>query len=152
MDTVTYPNEEVSSFIRDGVIPLQVSGDQKDILERYNVQWTPTLVITDSEGKEHHRTLGFLSAEEIIPSLLLGIGKANFDDGRFEEALSNIEALITRYPGSGSTPEAIFYRGVALYKSTKDPMPLREAYETLNEKYPGSTWSKRAYPYRLIGE
>ena len=31
-----------------------------------------------------------------------------------------------------------------------DPKKLKEAYEKLQEEYPNSEWTKRAYPYRLI--
>ncbi len=151
MDAVTYPDEKVSSFIRNEVVPLKIEGDDTDILNRYNVQWTPTLVTADREGKEHHRTLGFLSPEEIIPSLLLGSGKTHFNKGNFEEAMLRLDKVISGFPSSSFTPEAIFYRGVASYKSTQDPTPLREAYETLKTHHPGSSWAGRAYPYRLIG-
>ncbi len=33
-----------------------------------------------------------------------------------------------------------------------DPRPLREAYETLKEKFPQSNWTKQADPYRLISK
>jgi outer membrane protein assembly factor BamD (BamD/ComL family) len=116
----------------------------------FNVKWTPTLVTLDSQGKEHHRTVGFLSPEELIPSLLLGIAKSFFETDRFKEALQNIDRLLAEYPKSDSAPEAIYLRGVCRYKSTKDPKPLKDAYEKLNAEYPLSEWTKRAYPYRLL--
>ncbi|NIQ37090.1 MAG: tetratricopeptide repeat protein [Proteobacteria bacterium] len=150
MDAVTYPNEKVIEFINKSVVPLRVSFDSQPHAADFNVQWTPTLITVDEEGKEHHRSVGFLSPEELIPSLLLGIAKVNFDRQRFDEALSTLERLITDYPKSDSTPEAFYLRGVSRYKSTHDAKPLKEAYEHLQAEYPSSDWTKRAYPYRLL--
>jgi outer membrane protein assembly factor BamD (BamD/ComL family) len=94
--------------------------------------------------------VGFLSPEELIPSLLLGKAKIDFDHEDFAKALVSLEALLKDYPKSGAAPEAIFLRGVCGYKSTHTPKPLKEAYEKLAKDYPDSEWTKRAYPYRLL--
>jgi outer membrane protein assembly factor BamD (BamD/ComL family) len=107
-------------------------------------------VTLDTEGKEHHRTVGFLSPEELIPSLLLGKAKIDFGHEDFAKALVSLEALLKDYPKSGAAPEAIFLRGVCGYKSTHTPKPLKEAYEKLAAEYRDSEWTKRAYPYRLL--
>lgn len=149
MDAVTYPEHEVINFVSENMIPLQVLFDQP-LSTNFNVKWTPTLVTLDTDGKEHHRTVGFLSPEELIPSLLLGIAKSYFETDRFGEALTNLERLLERYPKSDSAAEAVYLRGVSRYKSTLDPKPLKEAYEQLAADYPSSEWTKRAYPYRLL--
>ncbi|HTY24895.1 MAG TPA: tetratricopeptide repeat protein [Desulfomonilaceae bacterium] len=150
MDAVTYPDNNVINFMQGRVIPVRVPYDHKPLSEKFNVKWTPTLITLDSEGKESHRTVGFLGPDELIPSLLLGIGKAYFESGRFQEAISAFNEILTGYPKSHSAPEAIYLRGVSLYKSTKDPKPLRGAYDKLSAEYSDSEWAKRAYPYRLI--
>ncbi len=150
MDAVTYPDHRVIEFIQSHMIPLRVPFDDKPLSADFNVKWTPTLVTLDPEGKEHHRTVGFLAPEELIPSLLLGIAKSHFDRERFDEALSTLDRLRTDYPNSDSAPEAIYLRGVSKYKSTHDPKPLKGAYEQLQARHPSSEWTKRAYPYRLL--
>ena len=85
--------------------------------------------------------MGFLGPEELIPSILLGMGKCFFETDRFAEALATFEKLLTINPLSDSSAEAVFLRGVARYKSTKNPKPLREAYEELNSVYPQSEWA-----------
>jgi tetratricopeptide (TPR) repeat protein len=150
MDTVTYPNEKVSDFINKNVVPLRIPSDQKPHSGDYNIQWTPALMIIDQNGKEHHRTVGFIGPEELIPSILFGVGKAHFNNDRFSEALACYGKIIEQYPKSDSVEEAIFQTGVSRYKSTNNPMPLKEAYEKLKAEYPAGQWTKRAYPYRLI--
>ncbi len=151
MDAVTYPDEKVGDFLRARVIPVRVPFDHKPLSETFNIKWTPTIITLDAEGNEAHRSVGFLGPQELIPSLLLGIGKTHFEGGRFAEAISVFDEILGQYPRSDSAPEAVYLRGVSLYKNTHDPKPLRGAYDKLNADYPESEWTKRAYPYRLIG-
>jgi tetratricopeptide (TPR) repeat protein len=150
MATVTYPNDKVISFINEKMIPLQVSFDAQPIATDFNVKWTPTIITLDQDGKEHHRTIGFLAPDELIPSLLLGIAKVYFDNDQFDNALAILNKLLSEYPESDSTSESIYLRGVSLYKRTHDAKHLKEAYEKLNERDPKGEWTKRAYPYRLL--
>ena len=150
MDAVTYPDVKVISFVNDNLIPLQVQFDVQPLSTDFNIKWTPTLITLDTEGKEHHRTVGFLAPEELIPSLLLGMGKSYLETDRFDEALAKIEKLLAEYPKSGSVPEALYWRGVCSYKATDNPRPLKEAYEQLKAEHASSEWTKRAYPYRLL--
>jgi tetratricopeptide (TPR) repeat protein len=150
MDAVTYPEDAVIDFINTNMIPLRVRFDAQPHAKDFGVKWTPTVITLDPAGEEHPRTVGFLDAGELVASLKLGIGKAQFMNDRFEEALSTLGELIASHPESQSAPEAIFHHGVAGYKSSQDPKKLREAYEKLKAEYPDSEWAKRAYPYRLI--
>ena len=150
MDAVTYPTETVIEFLNETVIPLQVSADHQPMSVDFNIQWTPALLILDQEGVEHRRTVGFLSPEELIASLLLGIGNMYFHKNDFKEALNRYEKILAEFPESDAAPEAIFQIGVSRYKSSNDPMPLKEAYEQLQRDFSTSLWTKRAYPYRLI--
>jgi tetratricopeptide (TPR) repeat protein len=150
MDAVTYPKEAVIDFIQTYLIPLRVAFDAQPLSTEFNLKWTPTLITLDTEGKEHQRTVGFLSDEELIPSLMLGIAKCHFDKENFKEALSFLEKILKDYPKSDAAPEATYLQGVSRYKTTHDPKPLKAAYEQLQARYPSSEWTKRAYPYRLL--
>jgi hypothetical protein len=151
MDAVTYPEQAVIDFFADNLIPLRVQADAKPISDDFNVKWTPTLITLGPDGKEHHRTVGFLDAKELVARLLLGEGKYYFDNDKFPEALDALAKIIADYQGTAAVPEAIYLRGVCQYKKTEDPMPLKAAYELLAKDFPDSEWTHRAYPYRLIG-
>jgi len=150
MGAVTYPNEKVVEFIERHMVPIQVLFDSQPLAAKFNIQWTPTVITLDEEGKEHHRTVGFLSPEEFIPLLMLGLTKCHFDRGKFNEAIEMSEKILKDYPKSDAAPEAVYVRGVALYKSTHSADPLKEAYKRLMAEYPSSEWAKRAQPYRLL--
>jgi hypothetical protein len=150
MDAVTYPDDKVAEFINANLIPLRVKSDSMPLSKDFNIQWTPTLITLDQDGKEHYRTVGFLPPSELISSLLLGIAKVYFETAQFNTCLEALAKLISEYPKSKAAPEAVFLRGVAGYKSTHDPKPLKAAYEKLQADYPGSEWADRAQPYRLL--
>ena len=145
-----YPETSVVNFIQQNMIPLRIQFDTQPYSTDFNIKWTPTLITLDTSGTEHHRTTGFLAAEELVPSLLLGIAKSHFDLEQFTEALAALETILKDHPKSDSAPEALYLRGVSQYKSTNDPKPLKTAYEQLKAEYPSSEWTKRAYPYSLL--
>jgi tetratricopeptide (TPR) repeat protein len=150
MDAVTYPESKVIAFVNEHFISVRLPFDAQPYAADFNIKWTPSIITLDQNGKEHHRTVGFLAPEELIPSLYLGIGKSWFDSDQMDEALLYFDNLLTEYPKSDFDAEALYFRGVSRFKSTHDPKPLRETYEELNTKFPNSEWTKRAYPYRLL--
>ena len=64
--------------------------------------------------------------------------------------LPHLDRLISEYPKSDVSPEAIYYRGVSRYKATNDASALKQAHETLQAKYKDSEWAKRASVDRLL--
>jgi tetratricopeptide (TPR) repeat protein len=150
MDAVTYPNKAVIEFINSNMIAVRVRHDQRPLAEDFKVKWTPVLITLDVDGTERNRTVGFLPPEELIPSLMSGIGKAHLERGEFAKAIPQFEKLVSKYPKSGAAPEAVFFLGVARYQSTHDPKFLKKAYEQLAAQYPQSQWTTRASPYSTI--
>jgi hypothetical protein len=153
MNTGPYLNEKVQKFIEDQFIPLksQCFWDRPtDLMKRFDIKWTPTFLIHDSEGKEHHRFVGYTPVDDFLAQLGLGKGKVFYNADRFTEAIAEFLAVVERHPKAGATPEAIFLLGVAGYKQTHDPKPLRRIWDTLSSKYPESEWTRRAEAYSEI--
>ena len=150
MDAVTYPDNNVIDFINQSVVPLRVAFDSQPLASQFNVAWTPVLAIVDEQGSNHQQTLGFFPPEELIPSVMLGIGKVHFDHDRSDEALSVLHTLQAQYPKSASVPEAIYLEGVSRFKQGHEAKTLKDAYEQLQADFPASEWTQRAYPYRLL--
>jgi hypothetical protein len=150
MDAVTYPEPTVIDFITKNMISLRVPSDNTNLMSKFNITWTPALLVLDAQGKEHRRTVGFLPPDELVPSLLLGIAQSHFELERFAEALKCLGQLLAYYPSCKAAPEAIFLRGVCSYKNTHTPGFLKEAYKELSAVYPQSEWTQRAAPYGLL--
>jgi hypothetical protein len=149
MGAVTYPDPNVAQFVMGTMVPIQVLSDSP-LADEFKVKWTPTIAVLDCYGKEHHRTVGFFPPEEFIPSLLLGIGKIDFDADQFNDAIVQFDRLLRDFSRSRAAPEAIYLRGVSRYKASHDAAPLKEAYEQLKAGYPDSEWTQRAEPYSLL--
>ena len=150
MDTVTYPNSKVIDFSAKYLVAVRILVNSKPLPQRFKVQWTPTLVLLDEEGEEHHRTVGFLAPEELLPSLMLGIEKSYFDRQNFSDAESILQRLIAEYPKSDAAPEATYYLGVSRYKRTDNAKELKKAVHELEKNFPQSEWTKRASVYQLL--
>ena len=69
MGAVTYPNEGVAKFADLNFVPVQVETSNKDLVEKYNVSWTPAILVLDSDGKEHYRSVGFLQPDVFIAKI-----------------------------------------------------------------------------------
>lgn len=150
MGAVTYPDQAVVNFVGNNLIPVQLLSDAQPYANDFNVRWTPTVIILDEDGKEHHRLIGYLPPSDFIPEMLLGIAKMKFDEDDFDRALLDFEKILSSYPQSKAAPEAMYLRGVSRYKNTHDAKYLKETYEALEQKYPNSEWTQRAQPYSLL--
>lgn len=149
MGTVTYPDLKVVEFVNETLIPIQLQADSA-LAEDFTVRWTPTLIILDTNGKEHSRTVGYIAPEEFDSTMLLGMAKMHFDLRQFDPAVQCLEKIINAYPWSFAAPEAVYYHGVCGYKTTHKAEPLKKAYEHIAKKHPHNEWVKRALPYRLL--
>lgn len=156
MDAVTYSNHQVVEFINEYLIPFRVSVNDELMFEKYYTFWTPTTAIIGLKGMnvqgkhEVQRMIGFLAPEDFLPTLHLGIAKVRLDQQEFDTAKRHFDLLLEGYPNSEAVPEAIYFRGVSLYKQHNDPGRLKEALETLQRENGGSRWAKRAQPYGLL--
>ena len=150
MGAVTYPTEGMGSFIDLNFLPVQVEVSNQSLMEKYGVSWTPTILVLDADGKEHYRTVGYITPEEFIPLFMVGKARWALDTGQLAEARAILEEMLGRCPHPRAAAEAIYFLGVAQYKMTHDPKPLRTAYEELKAKFPESEWFRRAEPYVQI--
>jgi tetratricopeptide (TPR) repeat protein len=150
MGAVTYPDERVIKFVDFNFVPVQIETSHTVLVEQFKVKWTPAIFVLDADGNEVHQVVGFLPPEEFVPTFMVAKGKWYFNQEQHAEAQGMFKEALQDYPDSAAAAEAVFFLGVSRYKMTHNPKPLREAYETLKAKFPGSEWAKRAAPYRLI--
>ncbi len=107
MDTVTYPDPSTVEFVNHYMIPFRANTQSFGALAGdYRIQYTPTVLTVDGEGKEHHRTVGFMDPKEFIPSLMLGVGKTDFSNNLVKRAIAMMDMLLIEYPRSGAAGEA----------------------------------------------
>jgi hypothetical protein len=113
-------------------------------MERFNVQWTPTIVLRGADGQEHHRIEGFLGVDDFLAQLTLGLGHIAFAAKEWDRAAQWYDQVLERFPSTDAAPEAQYWRGVTRYKATNDPAALGAATAAFKERYSDSTWAKKA--------
>ena len=144
-----YPDSRVTEFITKNFHPVRVHAvQQRDefqrLGQRFNAQWTPTILIVDPKGVERHRIEGYLPVEEFLPQLELGLAKSAFGTGQFEEAERRFRGIVDRYPNSAAAPEALYWAGVSRYKATNDPTALADTAKQFSSRYADTPWATKA--------
>ncbi|MBI4961679.1 MAG: hypothetical protein HY913_00230 [Desulfomonile tiedjei] len=120
MDTVTYPEPRTVQFVNQYLIPLRVNAHSPDPLPvKFAIQYTPTQVLLDDEGKEQHRSVGFQPPEEFVASMLLGIGKSLFNHNQFSKALAIFNKLLSEHPRSSFAVTANDLKNACLSKGAR---------------------------------
>ena len=150
MDAVAYTDSAVISFVMENLVPLRIMADHPVLGSQFKIKWTPSLLVLDSDGIEHYRTLGFYPPEDLIPSLLLGMGKSLFNQANRPAAGSCFKRIIADYPKNALAPEAIYMDGITSFIQGHDVSHLIAIYDRLAADYPDSPWLTRADPYRLL--
>lgn len=145
LDAEVYPNEQVAHFITDNFIPVRllIKEKQKDF-QRFNAQWTPTILLMNSDGAEKFRIEGFLPADDFLAQLELGLGRIRFEEQKYQEAQKLFKHAYEAHPQATGAPEAIYWAGVSEYKATNNAEPLKRTSQTLKLKHPQSEWAKKA--------
>jgi len=150
METVTYPEHEVQEFLGEHFTPVRLDVHHAaEAVRRYNQNWTPTFLVLNEEGVEAHRVIGYLPPEEFRAELRLGLGKACFDRGTFENALVHLRETVIHFPDTWTAPEAQYWLGVTRYRMEGKPDGLMAEWNLLLERWPESRWARSASFIRL---
>jgi hypothetical protein len=144
-----YPDERLARFIMEKLIPVRLhvrdqAADFQKFGERYEAQWTPTILLLDPDGTERHRVEGFVDATALLAQLELGLGKSAFKRQDWKTAEEHYRAVAQRYGTTDAAPEALYWSGVARYKATGDAAALADTARAFSERYQDSPWATKA--------
>ena len=136
-------------MISEEFIPVRAHvKDNADEFKRlgglFDAQWTPTTLVIDAGSKERHRVEGFLPKDDFTSQLRLGLAKAAFASGRFDEAARLFDSIVREHPETDAAPEAQYWAGVSRYKVSNDAKDLTAITESFRSRYADSTWAKKA--------
>ncbi len=146
MDTVVYPQPAVSEYVERHFVPikLNLSDDAEAAQARELVPlWTPTFIIGDGRGREVHREIGYLPAEDFLPMLTLARAKGLFATARGDEAVQVLDEAIERYQQGGFAAELLYWRALVGYSVTHEREQLQHYWGRLRQAFPDSTWTVR---------
>jgi hypothetical protein len=150
MDAVTYPDDTVVDAIGRGFVPFKLNmlerhPDFKEACAGGRVMWGPTFVIADARGTEVRRWAGWLPPASFVAELDFCRALADFNRGKFAEALAGFDALAERADAPELHPEAIYWQGVAGFMAgPKDWDRLKRSWTRLAEEYPGHRFGTHA--------
>ncbi len=144
-----YSDSRVIDLVTRHFVPVRVHAVQhRDTFatlgERFNAQWTPTILIVDAAGNERHRIEGFLPADDFLSQLALGVAKAAFARKDYASAERLYRDVIDRYAKTDAAPEAQYWAGVSRYRATTDPSALKDTAKAFADRYNESTWATKA--------
>ena len=148
-----YPTAAVTRLIDERFVPVRVHvRDNKEefqrLGQRYNAQWTPTILLLDGDGQERHRVEGFLEADDFTSQLRLGVAKAAFARGDFAGAERAYRDVVERHAQSDAAAEALYWAGVSKYKGSGDASALADTARAFGERYTDTTWAKKSSIWR----
>ncbi|OLE66407.1 MAG: hypothetical protein AUG03_00135 [Acidobacteria bacterium 13_1_20CM_2_68_14] len=145
MEAEVYPDNRVIKAISENFLPVKIHiKEQKPTFQRFNAQWTPTLIVLDPDGAERHRVEGYLPVDDFLAQLDLSLAKVAFQKGAFGEAERRFRTVCEAHGKSGAAPEGCYWAGVSAYKATNDPAPLKATAQQLKKNYPESEWTRKA--------
>jgi len=144
-----WPNERVARFVNENLLAARVHPRQnpdafKQYSERYKAPWTPTILLLDSDGVEHHRIEGFLPVDDLLAQLMMGRARIAFDAEQWADAERRFREVVDKLPNTDAAAEALYWSGVAPYKATGNPASLKATGQAFNERYRDSPWAKKA--------
>ena len=113
-------------------------------MERFGVQWTPTVLLLDPSGHERHRIEGFLPADDFIVQLHLGLARMAFRSNQFDDAERRYNDIVSRFPDTDAAAEAQYWAGVSNYKRSNDASALKKTADAFKRRYSETEWAKRA--------
>lgn len=140
---MTYSDPRVQDLLDEETAPVQVNFlESRELRVRYDVAWTPTLVLLDALGKAHQKLVpASLPPDEFLPVVRTAIGRARWSMGRPDEAIRAFDVVLARHPESLAAPEALYWRGVALHGKKADEA-MKRSWTELAERFPRSYWAK----------
>jgi hypothetical protein len=111
---------------------------------RFDVIWTPAILIFSPEGVERFRIEGYLPNDEFRAQLELGLARVSFMEKKWDNAQELYKGILQHYSQTAAAPEAQFWVGVSRYKATRDHTVLGQTAQRFNERYQESVWAKKA--------
>jgi len=144
MGSVTYPHGGVERRLNESFVAFKPQIDlNQELAKKYEVHWTPGIVILDEMENMHYRAFGYHPPELCEHLLDIGRGMTHFDLGRYREAAEAFTRVTEDRTRSPLTPEALYWLGVARYK-TGDKSAMTQVWSRLLDEHPQSLWAQKA--------
>lgn len=140
-----YPDPEVSAFIVQRFVPVRIHiKEQPTMWKRFEIRWTPTVLVLAPDGSDVRRIEGFLPKDELLAQLGLALGFQAVKHKDWSAAREQFDRVVERYPETSAAPEALYWSGVSKYSASHDAAELKALGRQFKERYTDTAWAKRA--------
>lgn len=141
---MTYRDPRVRRTIAERFVPVRLDlFADREFVRPLNVIWTPTLLVADRRGVVHYRSVNFLPASDFLDMLDIGEANARLRWAEYDRAIRLLAEVLERNPDAPLAPEAIYWRGIAVYLETHSSAEMYEVWREIQERFPESIWARR---------
>jgi hypothetical protein len=156
MDTVTYPDAQVQSFINEHFTAIKVNirepqTEMRELIRSAKPVWAPMFLFLDPRRIELRKYVGWLAPHDFLAELNFVLGMQDLLRQRNEQAYERFRAAADGEPAAGIAAEALFWAGAAAYKRGGQPA-LRVVWDELVTRHPDSTWARRADIWDMVDQ
>lgn len=139
-----FSDPDAESLISEKFVPLMfLTFTDKEATEAFNINWSPSLVVLDENGKEHYRSYGRQDGGNLRATLLNALGRADFNRKRYKSAIKYFDEVIDTLQDSSSIAEAYYWKG-ACYDKLGDMATTAKIFTLIADKYPDTHWGRAA--------
>ncbi|HUP27822.1 MAG TPA: hypothetical protein VM409_05255 [Chloroflexia bacterium] len=146
MDTVTYPDPQVSDYIERHFVAVKAMLDLRasaPLFRSHGIIWTPTAGFSDRNGVLHYQSVGYLPPNEFIATLKIGRARCLMAWTRSAEAAAELAEAADME--TSFCAESIYWLGIARFLQRRDTAGMWEAWDRLVALYPESSWANKIY-------
>lgn len=114
MDAESYEDQKAAEFIHDNFLPVKAHIKEHPAwFHRFDVVWTPTVLLLDSDGRERVRLEGYLLNNDFNAALKIGLGRIAFVQKKYADAERWYGDVVANFGNSHLEPEAMYWRAVS---------------------------------------
>lgn len=145
MEEKTFPDSRVRQLLADDFVPVHFNVlEQDDAMAQYVAGWTPTIIVQDGAGREHHRTQGYLNPDSFVTELMLARVQEAIHRQDFQAAYALAQQAVAATQNDDERQaQALYWEAVTAYKASGDQDKLINGWKQLLEKLPHADWSHR---------
>jgi hypothetical protein len=123
-------------------VRLETDG-QPSVAKKYDVAWTPTMIVLHHLGVRLRSWIGYLPPAEFLTELKLGLALAELRNARAGAAFEILDQIRGDAKEVDLAAEAMYWQGIAAYRKTRAKDALWAIWLKLVERFPDSTWARR---------
>ncbi|MBE7517525.1 MAG: hypothetical protein HS105_13110 [Chloracidobacterium sp.] len=101
----------------------------------------------DPDGKERTRLEGYLTKDNFHAYLMMGLARVAFTSKDFEAAEKLYAKVAETMPDSQFAAEAVYWKGVCVYKATGDASALGAVTKAFKDQYSDTIWAEKSIPW-----